>query len=109
MIFEGRHRKNKSKTIHITTKNGFLFALCAMVHTTTQYTPALLVFGQDSILNTHQEANCQLIMKQKQDLINKGNQQENHNQKEHTYNKGDKVLLKNAWKTKFNQNAYALC
>ena len=22
------------------------------------------------------------------------------------YNKGDKVLLKNAWKTKFNQDAY---
>ena len=35
-------------------------------------------------------------MKRKQNLLNKGNQQENHNGKEHTYNKGDKVLLKNA-------------
>ena len=38
--------------------------------------------------------------------MNKGNQRENYNQKENTYNKGDKVLLKNEWKTKFNQDAY---
>ena len=38
--------------------------------------------------------------------VNKGNQQENCNKKEHTYNKGDKVLLKNVRKTKFNQDAY---
>ena len=47
-----------------------------------------------------------MIKKHKQDLINKGNQQENENRREHTYNKGDKVLLLNAWKTKFNQDAY---
>ena len=45
-------------------------------------------------------------MKHKQDLINKGNKQENENRREHTYNKGDKVLLLNAWKTKFNHDAY---
>ena len=78
----------------------------ATVHTTTQYTPAQLVFQRDSILNTRHKANWQLIKKRKQDLINKGNQQENRNQKEHTYNKGDKVLLKNGWKTKFNQGSY---
>ena len=83
-----------------------MFKLRATVHTTTQYTPAQLVFGQESILNTRHEANCQIIKKHKHELINKGNQQENHNKKEHMYNKGDKVLLKNVWKIKFNQDAY---
>ena len=45
-------------------------------------------------------------MKRKQDLISKGNQRENRNRKEHTYNKEDNVLLKNAWKTKFNSDGY---
>ena len=57
-------------------------------------------------MNTYHKANWQLIKKRKQDLFNKGNQEENLNQKEHTYNKGGKVLLKNEWKTKFNQDAY---
>ena len=67
----------------------------------TQYTPAQFVFGKDLILNTRHKANWQLIKKRKQDLVNNGNQQENCNQKEHMYNKGDKVLLKNVLKTKF--------
>ena len=83
-----------------------MFALRATVYTRTQYTPAQLVFGQDSILNTRHEANWQLIKKSKQHIINKGNQQQNLNGKQHTYNKGDKILLKNAWNTKFNQDAY---
>ena len=45
-------------------------------------------------------------MKRKQNLINKGNERENRNRISHTYKIGDKVLLKNAWKTKFNQDAY---
>ena len=49
-------------------------------------------------MNTRHEANWQLTKKRKQDLIDKGNQQENQNQKEYTYNNGDKVLLKNTWK-----------
>ena len=28
-----------------------MFALCATVHTTTQYAPAQLIFGRDSIIN----------------------------------------------------------
>ena len=56
------------------------------------------------IIDVHQLS--QIIKKRKQDLINKGNQRENRNQKQHTYNKGDKFLLKNAWKTKFNQDGY---
>ena len=50
-----------------------MFALHAMVHTTTQYNPAQLVFGQDLILNTCHKANWQIIKKHKQDLMNKGN------------------------------------
>ena len=34
-----------------------MFALRAKVHTTMQHTPAQLVFGRDSILNTCYEAN----------------------------------------------------
>ena len=83
-----------------------MFSRCATVHTTTQYTPAQLVFGRDSLLNTRHAANWQLIKKRKHELINKGIQQQNHNVKEHTYNIGNKVLLENAWKTKFNQDAY---
>ena len=78
----------------------------ATVLTPTQYTPAQLVFGRDLILNTSHETNWQLIEKRKQDLISKGNQRENCTRKEHMYNKGDKVLLKNAWKTKFNQDTF---
>ena len=35
-----------------------------------------------------------------------GNKWENLNQINHTYKQRDKVLLKNGWKTKFNQDAY---
>ena len=41
-----------------------------------------------------------------QDIINKDNKGENKKRKTHPYQKGEKVLLRNAWKTKFNQNAY---
>ena len=36
-----------------------MFALCATVHTTMQYTSAQLVFGRDSILSIRHEANWQ--------------------------------------------------
>ena len=72
------------KILESTTKNpcdgilaSTMFALRAMVHTTTQYTPAQLVFERDSILNTRHEANWYLKVKE--------NQQKNRNRKEHTY------------------------
>ena len=83
-----------------------MFALRATVHTTSQYTPAQLVFGRDSILNVRHEANWKIIKERKQKLINKGNERENKNRIDYKYKEGDKVLLKNAWKTKFNQDAY---
>ena len=83
-----------------------MFALRATVHTTSQYTPTQLVFGRDSVLNVRHEANWKLIKERKQKLINRGNERENKNRVPHEYKIGDKVLLKNAWKTKFNQDAY---
>ena len=84
-----------------------MFAVQATVHTTSQYTPAQLVFGRDSILNVRHEANWKIIKERKQKLINKGNERENKNRIDYKYKEGDKVLLKNAWKTKFNQDAYS--
>ena len=42
----------------------------------------------------------------KQDLINEGNRRENRKRIFHAYKQGDKVLLKDAWGTIFNQDAY---
>ena len=51
-----------------------IFALRATVHPTTRYTPAQLVFGLNSILNTCNKVNWHLIKKRKQDLVIKGRQ-----------------------------------
>ena len=65
-----------------------MFALLATVHTTTQHTPAHLVFRQDSILNIFHKVNKQLIKKHKHDSINKGNKEENCNKKHIRTKKG---------------------
>ena len=83
-----------------------MFALRATIHTTTQHTPAQLIFGCDSIINRRHDIDWIIIRKQKQDLINKGSEHENSNQINQMYKKGDKVLLNFAWETKFNQDAY---
>ena len=62
---------------------------------------------RDMIANINQEANCCFVIKHhKQLLINKGNQKENRHGQSHVYSTGDKLLLKNAWKTMFFQDAY---
>ena len=53
-------------------------------------------------MNTRQK----IVKDRKQRLINRCNERENKNRKDHTYRVGDKILLKNEWKTKFNQDAY---
>ena len=50
-----------------------MFTLTATVHIATQYTPAQLIFGHDSIINLRHDVDCEIIRKQKQDLINEGN------------------------------------
>ena len=62
-----------------------MFPLRATVHTTMQYTPAQLGFRRDSIINLRLYVNCKIRKKQKQDLINNGNERENCNQINHTY------------------------
>ena len=73
-----------------------MFTIRSTVHTTTQHTSSQLVL----------EPNWLLIKQRKQELINKGNQKENRRRQSYVYLIGDKVLSKNAWKTKFNQDAY---
>jgi hypothetical protein len=51
-----------------------MFATRATYHTTTQATPAQLVFGRDAILNTKFDANWRYIHQRKQELINQNNQ-----------------------------------
>ena len=77
-----------------------MFAIWVRVHTTTQHKQSQLVFGRDVILN------WKLNKQFKHALINKGNQKENLHEQSHVHHTGDKVLLKNAWKMKFNQDAY---
>ena len=69
------------------------FAMCATVHTTTQATPAQLVFQRDAIQNVRFEADWQYIKERKQKLIRQNNNRENATCKEHTYSAGDKVVV----------------
>ena len=78
---------------------GILSSTMFMVHTTTQHTPPQYIFGRDAILNINQEANWQLTEQHKQVLINTGSQKEKYSRQFHVYYTGDKVLLKNLWKT----------
>ena len=78
-----------------------MLAIQSTVHTTTQHTSSQLVLGRDAILNINLKANWQLIKQRKHALINKDNQKQNRQRRSHVYRTGDKVLLKNAWKTKF--------
>ena len=70
-----------------------MFALKAIVHTTTQYTPSQLIFGRGPIINRRHDVDWKIIRKRRQDLINKGNEHGNHNQINHMYKQGDWVFL----------------
>ena len=83
----------------------YVCSTCHSSYYVTVYT-STLEFGRDSVLNIRHEANWKLIKERKQKLINRGNDRENKNRVLHEYKVGDKVLLKNGWKTKFNQDAY---
>ena len=52
-----------------------MFALRSTYHTTTQATPAQLVFGRDAILNTQFEANWRYIQQRKQHIIKTNNKE----------------------------------
>ena len=57
-------------------------------------------------INIIQEVNWQFMNQCKQVLINKSNQRGNLQTQSYVYCTGDNILLKNAWKTKFNKDTY---
>jgi len=69
-----------------------MFAVRATYHTTTQATPAQLVFGRDAILNIMFDADWKVIRERKQRAINYNNMRENAKHISHKYKEGDLVL-----------------
>jgi hypothetical protein len=53
------------------------------------------------IFNIKHEANCELIRKRKQQLIQKNNEAENAKRIPHTYNIGDRVLIRRGTENKY--------
>jgi len=84
---------------------GFLsataFAIQSTHHMTLRKTPGQLVFGRDMIFNIQHVANWEFIRQNKQRLIDKNNKAENSKRIEHTYKKGDLVLLKRGTENKY--------
>ena len=79
----------------------------ATVHTTMNATLCQLVFGQDAFLRMEFQADWNTIRARKQARINENNVRENQKRIPHTYNVGDRILIKNNPKQKFGTNAYA--
>jgi hypothetical protein len=77
------------------------FAVRSTFHTTLRNTPGQLVFGRDMIFNIKHEANWEFIRKRKQQLIEKNNEAENAKRIPHTYNIGDKVLIRRGTENKY--------
>ena len=82
------------------------FATRATIHTTLNATPMQLVFGRDAITNNEFTPDWDVIRTKKQKIINENNAKENAKQKPHTYQVGDKVLLKTDMTTKYGQDPY---
>jgi hypothetical protein len=76
------------------------------VHTTTQATPAQLVFNRDAIQNVRFEANWQFIKAQKEKIIRQNNKRENAKRTAHTYSVGDKVVVEQDPNCKHGSNRY---
>ena len=73
-----------------------MFAVRATYHTTLQATPMQCVFGRDAILNIPFAVNWERIKEEKQKKIKENNKKEKSKWRSHTYNIGDRVLLKTA-------------
>ena len=96
----------------IGTKNTQANAILERVHQTLSHSMNSYVIKE---INSHKKNPWEEIshllcspygLWRKQTLINKSNQKENRSRQSHVSCTGDKVLLKNAWKTKFNQDSY---
>ena len=81
------------------------FATRATIHSTLTSTPSQLVFGRDTILNIHHEADWKLIKENQNKIILSNNKKENKKLREHNYKIGDKVMLKLPTTTKYGTNA----
>jgi hypothetical protein len=77
------------------------FAVRSTFHTTLRNTPGQLVFGRDMIFNIKHEANWEFIRQRKQQLIEKNNEAEYAKRIPHTYNIGDKVLIRRGTENKY--------
>ena len=84
-----------------------MFALCATYHTTLQTNLTQLVFGRDAILNIKYKADWATIKARKEKLIAKNNAAKNKKRKQHEYNEGDKILIKNEIKSKYTNDPYS--
>ena len=81
-------------------------AMNSTVHSTALATPTQLVFGRDAMLNVSFQADWQFIKEWKQRLILQNNKYENTEQKPHTYNVGDVVVVKAGAGRKHGSNPY---
>jgi hypothetical protein len=80
------------------------FATRATVHTTLNATPCQLVFGRDAFLRMEFQADWNAIRARKQARINENNMRENRKRIPHTYNVGDRILIKNDPNRKFGSD-----
>jgi hypothetical protein len=80
------------------------FAVQSTFHRTLQNTSGQLVFGHDMILNVKPEANWEYIHVWRQNIIIKNNKAENAKRIPHTYNIGDRVLLKRGTENKYERS-----
>jgi hypothetical protein len=70
------------------------FGIRSTFHTTLQASPGQLVFGRDMIHDIRFHANWGRIKNNKQRTIANSNKSENLNRIKHTYNVGDRILLR---------------
>ena len=90
--------------------SGIFSAIMAAVRctysTTAEATPMQLVFGRDFNVNTAFAADWDCIRQRKQHRINENNARENAKRVAHTYNVGDRILVKSKPTTKFGYSEF---
>ena len=70
------------------------YGIRSLYHQTHGHSPAQLVFGRDMSINSQPEIDWEAIRKRKQEQIRVNNERENKNHINHTYKKGDRILVK---------------
>ncbi len=65
------------------------------------------MFGRDALLNVSFEADWQYIKERKQKLIIQNNNKENAKRRPHTYNVGDRVMIRLDPNRKHGEDKYA--